>query len=123
MSEARNLRNMTMAQTPLLGDENTPLHVGPQGGTGFEGATPRHQVAFTPNPLATPLHNGGVAPGATPRTEVGATPGTAMRTPMRDGLRLNAEDGFSTVGDTPREQRSFSVLASPSNGSEAKGKI
>ncbi|KAH9901674.1 pre-mRNA splicing factor component-domain-containing protein [Cubamyces lactineus] len=105
MSEARNLRNMTMAQTPLLGEENTPMHVGPQGGTGFEGATPRHQVAFTPNPLATPLHNGGVAPGATPRTEVGATPGTAMRTPMRDGLRLNAEDGFSTVGDTPREQR------------------
>ncbi|KAJ8453773.1 hypothetical protein ONZ51_g13408 [Trametes cubensis] len=86
MSEARNLRNMTMAQTPLLGEENTPMHVGPQGGTGFEGATPRHQVAFTPNPLATPLHNGGVAPGATPRTDVGATPGTAMRTPMRDGL-------------------------------------
>ena len=28
-----------------------------------------------------------------------------MRTPMRDGLRINAEDGLSTVGDTPREQR------------------
>ncbi|KAH9857743.1 pre-mRNA splicing factor component-domain-containing protein [Lenzites betulinus] len=105
MSEARNLRNMTMAQTPLLGEENTPMHVGPQGGTGFEGATPRHQVAFTPNPLATPLHAGGVAPGATPRTDVPATPGTAMRTPMRDGLRLNSEGGFSTIGDTPREQR------------------
>ncbi|KAL1947486.1 hypothetical protein VTO73DRAFT_13210 [Trametes versicolor] len=104
MSEARNLRNMTMTQTPLLGDENTPMHVGPQGGTGFEGATPRHQVAFTPNPLATPLHAGGVAPGATPR-DVSATPGGPMRTPMRDGLRLNAEDGFSSVGDTPREQR------------------
>ncbi|CDO68996.1 hypothetical protein BN946_scf184834.g3 [Trametes cinnabarina] len=105
MSEARNLRNMTMAQTPLLGEENTPMHVGPQGGTGFEGATPRHQVAFTPNPLATPLHAGGVGPGATPRTDVAATPGTAMRTPIRDGLRLNQENGFSTVGDTPREQR------------------
>ncbi|KAI1790695.1 pre-mRNA splicing factor component-domain-containing protein [Ganoderma leucocontextum] len=105
MSEARNLRNMTMVQTPLLGDENTPLHVGPQGGTGFEGATPRHQVAFTPNPLATPLHTGGLAPGATPRMDVADTPGTALRTPMRDGLRINAEEGFSAIGDTPREQR------------------
>ncbi|RDX45467.1 Cc.Cdc5 protein [Lentinus brumalis] len=76
MSEARNLRNMTMAQTPLLGEENTPLHVGPQGGTGFEGATPRHQVAFTPNPLATPMHAGGLGPGATPRSEAGATSST-----------------------------------------------
>jgi hypothetical protein len=42
MMEARNLHNMTIAQTPLLGDENTPIHVGPGGGTGFEGATPRH---------------------------------------------------------------------------------
>ena len=96
---------MTMAQTPLLGDENTPLHVGPQGGTGFEGATPRHQVAFTPNPLATPLHSGGLTPGATPRMDVVATPGTSLRTPMRDGLRINAEEVFSAIGDTPREQR------------------
>ena len=59
LSEVRNTRSMTIAQTPLLGDENTPLHLGPGGGTGFEGATPRHQVAFTPNPLATPLHGGG----------------------------------------------------------------
>lgn len=104
MSEARNLRNMTMAQTPLLGDENTPLHVGPQGGTGFEGATPRHQIAFTPNPLATPLHAGRLAPEATPRMDVAVTPGTVLRTPMRDGLRINAEEGFSAIGDTPREQ-------------------
>lgn len=104
MSEARNLRNMTMAQTPLLGDENTPLHVDPQGGTGFEGATPRHQVAFTPNPLATPLHSGGLAPGATPRMDVVTTPGTSLRTPMRDGLRINAEEVFSVTGDTPRER-------------------
>lgn len=25
--EARDLRNMTIAQTPLLGEENTPIHV------------------------------------------------------------------------------------------------
>ncbi|EMD34487.1 hypothetical protein CERSUDRAFT_117334 [Gelatoporia subvermispora B] len=104
MAEARNLRNMTIQQTPLLGDENTPLHVGPGGGTGFEGATPRHQVAFTPNPLATPLHPGG-DPSATPR-DVQATPGSAIgRTPVRDTLSINPNEGFSGVGATPREQR------------------
>jgi pre-mRNA-splicing factor CDC5/CEF1 len=106
LSEARNLRNMSMAQTPLLGDENTPLHVGPAGGTGFEGATPRHQVAFTPNPLATPMHGGTSDVSATPRTDgqsvISATP---LRTPMRDNLSINPSDGYSMVGDTPRERR------------------
>ncbi|KAF7984082.1 hypothetical protein HWV62_17648 [Athelia sp. TMB] len=106
MAEARNLRNMSMVQTPLLGDENTPLHVNPSGGTGFEGATPRHQVAFTPNPLATPLHGGASDISATPRTDgksgVSATP---LRTPMRDNLSINAGDGYSSIGDTPRENR------------------
>ena len=99
MAEARNLRNMTMAQTPLLGDENTPLHTGPAGGTGFEGATPRHQVAFTPNPLATPRPEG-VDVSATPRVS-----GTPLRTPIRDNLSINPEDSYSITGDTPREQR------------------
>src|SRR6266481_4296812 len=106
LSEARNLRNMSMAQTPLLGDENTPLHVGPTGGTGFEGATPRHQVAFTPNPLATPLRGSASDVSATPRTArtsvVSATP---LRTPMRDNLSINPSDAYSMVVDTPREQR------------------
>ncbi|CCO28854.1 Pre-mRNA-splicing factor CEF1 [Rhizoctonia solani AG-1 IB] len=97
MAEARNLRNMVHTQTPLLGEENTPMHGPAEGGTGFESATPRHQVAFTPNPLATP-RDGGAGPGATPRA--GATP---MRTP-RDNLSINAEDGIM-VGDTPREER------------------
>ncbi|KAF8527061.1 Cc.Cdc5 protein [Gautieria morchelliformis] len=129
MSEARNLRNMVQAQTPLLGDENTPLHEDPRGGTGFEGATPRHQVAFTPNPLATPLRGlGGVDPSATPiSASVSSTP---LRTPVRDNLRINPDDGFSTVGDTPREQRlrnldvkralkaGFSSLPKPANDYE-----
>ncbi|KAH8117367.1 pre-mRNA splicing factor component-domain-containing protein [Phellopilus nigrolimitatus] len=103
MTEALNLRNMVSAQTPLLGDENTPMHTGPDGGTGFEGATPRHQVAFTPNPLATPAHQSGLGPGATPRSEFsGATP---LRTPLRDNLSLNPGDASSSVGDTPRERR------------------
>ncbi|RDB21209.1 Pre-mRNA-splicing factor CEF1 [Hypsizygus marmoreus] len=101
LMEARNLRNMAMAQTPLLGDENTPLHVGPGGGTGFEGATPRHQVAFTPNPLATPLRANGSDVSATPRTAVSATP---LRTPMRDNLSINPE-GFAAIGNTPRDQQ------------------
>ncbi|GJE97929.1 pre-mRNA splicing factor component-domain-containing protein [Phanerochaete sordida] len=102
MSEARNLRNMTMTQTPLLGEENTPMHTDPTGGTGFESATPRHQVAFTPNPLATPMHAGGPDVGATPRDQrVGATP---LRTPIRDNLSIN-EEGYAAAGETPREQR------------------
>lgn len=94
--EARNLRNMTMAQTPLLGDENTPMHVGPGGGSGFEGATPRHQVAYTPNPLATPREAITDTPG------ISATP---LRTPLRDNLSINPEDFASSVGQTPRELR------------------
>ncbi|KAF9451239.1 hypothetical protein P691DRAFT_757518 [Macrolepiota fuliginosa MF-IS2] len=91
LMEARNLRNMTMAQTPLLGEENTPLHESANGGTGFEGATPRHQVAFTPNPLA----------------DVSATPrdaATPLRTPLRDNLSINP-DGLPSVVSTPREQK------------------
>ncbi|KAJ1309933.1 hypothetical protein OPQ81_006692 [Rhizoctonia solani] len=122
MAEARNLRNMVQAQTPLLGEENTPMRGPAEGGTGFESATPRHQVAVTPNPLATPRANG-AGPGATPR--VGATP---MRTP-RDSLSINAEDG-TMVGDTPREERlraaaaqrslklGFASLPKPSNDFE-----
>ena len=95
---------MVIAQTPLLGDENTPLHSGASG-TGYEGATPRHQVAFTPNPLATPRQPG-VDGLATPRDDsrstVGATP---LRTPMRDNLSINPEGQFSIIGNTPREQR------------------
>jgi pre-mRNA-splicing factor CDC5/CEF1 len=105
LTEARNLRNMTMAQTPLLGDENTPLHAGPAGGTGFEGATPRHHVAFTPNPLATPLHGDDTYVSATPRTDGrSVVAGTPLRTPMRDNLSINPE-GFASIADTPRDQR------------------
>lgn len=125
MAEALNLRNMTQAQTPLLGEENTPMHAPAHGGTGFEGATPRHQVAFTPNPLATPLRANGSDVSATPRA--GATP---LRTPMRDSLSINPEDGTPRIGDTPREERmrvaaaqrslklGFASLPQPSNDFE-----
>ncbi len=114
--EARNLRNMTIAQTPLLGDENTPIHAPADGGTGFEGATPRHQVAFTPNPLVTPRGTDG-------------TSATPLRTPMRDNLSINPEDR-TFAGETPREMRmrvdstkrslqaSFKSLPKPENNFE-----
>ena len=105
MAEARNLRNMVTAQTPLLGDENTPLHPTGGSGTGFESATPQHQVSFTPNPLATPYRAADPSNiGATPRDpgQVGATP---LQTLMRDNLSINPNDEFSSVAQTPRENR------------------
>jgi pre-mRNA-splicing factor CDC5/CEF1 len=104
MAEARNLRNMTIAQTPLLGDENTPLHSTPGEGTGFESATPRHQVAFTPNPLATP-RDPSMDPSMTPRAD-GSILATPLRTPMRDSLSINPGDGMTPMApSTPRELR------------------
>lgn len=104
MAEARNLRNMSMQQTPLYGEENTPLHGG-DGGTGYEGATPRHHVAFTPNPLTTPRTGRPGDPGATPLTQNGGIPVTPLRTPLRDNLSINPEDYEPRIGDTAREQR------------------
>ena len=48
-----------------------PTHVGHGGGTGFEGATPRRRVAFTPNPLTTPLRDNADPSAFTPRTVSG----------------------------------------------------
>lgn len=112
MNEARNLRNMTAQQTPLLGDENTPLHgpagLGSSSGTGYEGATPRHVTAATPNPLATPFRRDD---SATPRTQMGGDDSsTYSATPMRDNLHINA-GGESNFGDTPRDQRLREVAA------------
>ncbi|GAA6032558.1 hypothetical protein JCM8097_004815 [Rhodosporidiobolus ruineniae] len=122
MAEARNLRNLTAQQTPLLGEENTPMHE-LHGRTGFEAATPRGQVAATPNPLATPFRSGASDVSATPVSTVGATP---LRTPMRDSLSINDENA-SQYGVTPREERhrlndvkrqlraGFSALPQPKN--------
>ncbi|KAJ9118608.1 hypothetical protein QFC22_003828 [Naganishia vaughanmartiniae] len=107
MAEARNLRNMTVQQTPLLGDENTPMRGPSADGTGFEGATPRHQVSATPNPLATPFRRDGTHDvSATPRSDAGtsAYSETPLRTPMRDDLSINRDDA-SAYGATPRDVR------------------
>jgi pre-mRNA-splicing factor CDC5/CEF1 len=73
-------------------------------GSGFEGATPRVNIAATPNPLATPLRSHASDISATPLSSVSGRPGaTPLRTPMRDSLSIN--DGISNVGDTPRQER------------------
>lgn len=97
MAEARNLRTMSAVQTPLLGEENTPLRREDEAGTGYEGATPRHGISATPNPLATPARG---PPLSTPRTVAGATP---MRTPARDNLSIN--DGATPYGQTPADEK------------------
>ena len=114
MREARNLRNMTEAQTPLLGDANVTL----LEGTGHEGAAPRASVYQTPNPLLTPAQRAarGFLPGetpmadrpgvmATPRTDAGSVSQTPMRTPFRDSLGVNTADGMSAVSATPRDDK------------------
>ena len=108
MAETLNLRNIMHQQTPLLGDENTPLHILEGRGTGYEGATPNHSVAATPNPLATPFRGtGGIDFGATPRSEAGSVASaTPLRTPMRDNLSINSLDpGMTPIGDTPAQAR------------------
>ncbi|KAL0085655.1 Homeodomain-like DNA binding domain-containing transcription factor [Phycomyces blakesleeanus] len=100
LQEARNLRALTSTQTPLLGHENTPYHMG--GGTGFDGATPRHSSVQTPNPLMTPMRGSGP-------DDVMATPGsssqqTPFKTPLRDHFKLNVQ-GQMIGGETPRDER------------------
>lgn len=117
LMEARNLRLMTNTQTPLLGDENTPMHQAPGGGTGFEGATPRHQAAFTPNPLATPFRADSADVGATPRN--GGVSATPLRTPLRDSLAINPSDPGSQAIAAKRALRAgFSSLPKPENNFE-----
>lgn len=127
MLEARNQRNRTIQQTPLLGDENTPLHESAleQGGTGPLGATPRHHTQATPNPLATPLRPGGRL-DATPRGDGASMAGTPLRTPMRDNLQINTPLGGeeqALVSQTPRQRRDalklqFGSLPAPKNDFE-----
>ncbi|MGH0131846.1 UNVERIFIED_CONTAM: hypothetical protein FKN15_047801 [Acipenser sinensis] len=99
LQEAQNLMALTNVDTPLKGGLNTPLHE-----SDFSGVTPQRQVVQTPNTvLATPFRtptNGtdGLTPhGAlTPKPATGITPG---RTPLRDKLNINAEEGMVDYND------------------------
>lgn len=101
-NEIRNIRALTETQSSLLGGENTPLHEGTET-TGFDGIAPRKHVMATPNPMATPLRQGGAnGVAATPvRIGPGASP---LRTP-RDNFAIN-HDGIVSmqmIGSTPRD--------------------
>src|SRR6266478_1736930 len=73
---------MVTAQTPLLGQENTPLHTMTNGRTDFKGATPHHSIAFTPNLLTTPLHqHGPYDPSQMPCHSIAFTP-NLLTTPL-----------------------------------------
>jgi pre-mRNA-splicing factor CDC5/CEF1 len=103
-NEIRNIRALTETQSSLLGGENTPLHEG-TGSTGFDGITPRRQVVSTPNPMATPIRQGGASGmGATPLRSPLRPGATPMRTP-RDNFAINQDDPayMQRVGNTPRE--------------------
>ncbi|KAH7103801.1 pre-mRNA splicing factor component-domain-containing protein [Auriculariales sp. MPI-PUGE-AT-0066] len=113
MAEARNLRNLHQMQTPLLGQENTPLHAPVGGGTGYESITPRHSVSFTPNPLATPFRTAEGDPSTTPR--VGSTP---LRTPLRDNLKLNPDGSDFGPSSKRALKNAFANLPRPANDFE-----
>ncbi|ELW65624.1 Cell division cycle 5-like protein [Tupaia chinensis] len=97
--EAQNLMALTNVDTPLKGGLNTPLHE-----SDFSGVTPQRQVVQTPNtvlstPFRTPSNGAeGLTPrsGTTPKPAVNSTPG---RTPLRDKLNINPEDGMADYSD------------------------
>ncbi|CAG8555324.1 7322_t:CDS:2, partial [Acaulospora colombiana] len=116
MAEARNLRTLVAAQTPLLGEENTPLHL-PEG-TGFQGVTPRAQTAFTPNPLATPRANGGDANAAQP-TPFRLPDALGINTPMTVGPSFDQTPMRSVKSAARAEKQAlsnaFESLPAPQN--------
>ncbi|XP_063771276.1 cell division cycle 5-like protein [Pseudophryne corroboree] len=99
LQEAQNLMALTNVDTPLKGGLNTPLHE-----SDFSGVTPQRQVVQTPNtvlstPFRTPSQSSeGLTPhgGMTPKPVIAATPG---RTPLRDKLNINPEDGSVDYND------------------------
>ncbi|XP_018425860.1 PREDICTED: cell division cycle 5-like protein [Nanorana parkeri] len=122
LQEAQNLMALTNVDTPLKGGLNTPLHE-----SDFSGVTPQRQVVQTPNtvlstPFRTPSQSSeGLTPrGAmTPKPVIGATPG---RTPLRDKLNINPEDGSVDYNDPAyikqleresREQLRLGLLSLP----------
>lgn len=105
LREARNLKSITAAQTPLLGDANTPL----EEALGNLGARPLSSAVQTPNPLATPIRpelDNRV--DSTPRSERSLAR-TPMQTPRRDELGLN--DASSSFSGTPFDNRRAQLSA------------
>ncbi|SJX64868.1 related to CEF1-required during G2/M transition [Sporisorium reilianum f. sp. reilianum] len=98
MREARNLRLMSSAQTPLLGDANADLH----SSQSSVAQTPGSYVPQTPNPLLTDSDRDS-------RSHAGDS--TPQRTPLRDNLGLNVEDRLQAGHETPRDLKRARNLA------------
>lgn len=103
MREARNLRLMSSAQTPLLGDANVDLHSSQSSGA----QTPGSLVPQTPNPLLTPA----LRDGQTPISRSSAGTSTPQSTPLRDNLGLNVQDRLQAGYETPRDLKRARNLA------------
>ncbi|XP_051817041.1 cell division cycle 5-like protein [Antechinus flavipes] len=91
LQEAQNLMALTNVDTPLKGGLNTPLKE-----SAFSGQTPQKQIVQTPNTVLSALFRtpSQGAEGLTPQggMAVGPTPG---RTPLRDDLHINPEEGWA----------------------------
>ncbi|OMJ23529.1 Pre-mRNA-splicing factor CEF1 [Smittium culicis] len=99
MAEALNLRGLTAQQTPLLGEENTPLRL--ESGTGFQGIVPKSNSVQTPNPLMTPFRTPGSV--SLQKAHKGHT-NTVPQSPLRDELGLNTPSSILyNGGATPAD--------------------
>ncbi|CDU22316.1 related to CEF1-required during G2/M transition [Sporisorium scitamineum] len=107
MREARNLRLMSSAQTPLLGDANVDLHSSQSSVAQMPGS----HIPQTPNPLLTPSLRDGQSLDLErdSRSQAGAS--TPQRTPLRDNLGLNVEDKLQAGYETPRDLKRARNLA------------
>eukprot|EP01087_Luapelamoeba_hula_P012817 TRINITY_DN3616_c0_g1_i2.p1 TRINITY_DN3616_c0_g1~~TRINITY_DN3616_c0_g1_i2.p1 ORF type:complete len:872 (-),score=208.35 TRINITY_DN3616_c0_g1_i2:60-2675(-) len=116
LMEAQNLAALTVARTPLLGEQNSQLH---STFSDFGGVTPARTDVQTPNPLATPAHKSGLIAGSQTPLLHGAsgsralatpggnrTPAMGSQTPLRDGLSINSADqALAGVSGDPSQQQ------------------
>ncbi|GAC98006.1 hypothetical protein PHSY_005594 [Pseudozyma hubeiensis SY62] len=107
MAQARDLRLMSSAQTPLLGDANVDLRSSQSSGA----QTPGTFVPQTPNPLLTPGLRNGQTPASAGDSRSQAGSGTPQRTLFRDNLGLNVEDRIQAGYETPRDLKRARNLA------------
>ncbi len=99
MAEARSIMALSGSATPLVGGSN--VNIDDLGD--FSGVTPRRQVAQTPNPLLTPARNAMGLSGPAGSQTPGFRGVTPARTPVRDSLSINEDDG--TYFDQDRTDR------------------
>ncbi|KAK9814983.1 hypothetical protein WJX73_003873 [Symbiochloris irregularis] len=109
MLEAQNLARLQAGETPLKGGPGPELH-----DSDFSGITPRHTVATTPHPLATPGRDAtSSTPGRTPAILPGATPAATPGARAIAGLSATPSIAGSTPSRTPMRHGDSSVARTP----------